>query len=160
MESPYVGTATISATMTYEACLREFYSANPNYLPDGPDGEAVFGSKELGGEGWIERLCENPDSGQVKCTVEEIDQQRVAVQQLTVTYRIMDPAMENKFLKFGPLPDAELAGCEPGVQPLMTSPSVRGFDGAGNEIWTTASSNPQTAATNQGQRVEIRAARN
>ena len=156
--SPFAATKYIVAHLSYDTCLQQFYDANPNYQPDGIDGEPVFGGKDLGGEGWKDRLCDNPKPDQIKCKIVAIDQLLTNVKQLKVTYQITDTTdIELKHLLFGPIPDAELAGCEAGAAPLMNSPNVVGEDGTMAPTWNTSSFNPTEAATNQGQAIVISA---
>ncbi len=48
--NPYLGTAQVVATMKYEECLTAFYDSNPSFQQGGPDGEAIFGDRDLGGD--------------------------------------------------------------------------------------------------------------
>lgn len=155
-DEPFVGTAKITANMVYEDCLRSFYSSNPNYEQDGLDGTLIFGSLADGGEGWSDRLCMDPESDQVHCEVESIDQNLDQQRRLSVTYNVTDPGLETRFLKFGPLPTEDLAGCLP-VVGLDTSP-VFGESANGDALWETESFNPDTASTGQGGSIQIRAA--
>lgn len=160
-DNPYVGTAKIVVTLLYRECLIDFYASNPDYQQLGPEGALVFGTSEDGGEGWLDRLCDLDNPNSVDCTVESFDQELDAARQLTVTYAINgDP--ENHELPFGPIPDAGLAACQAGEQPIVrvgSNGAVRGVDGNGDTLWNTEAFDPPEAATGQGQTIDIRAAR-
>lgn len=133
---------TVSITMTYRDCLAAFYDANPAMRQDGPEGEAIFGGSELGGEGWRDRLCEAAG-----CTIIEIDQQLDPVMQLTVIYELAG-SIDDATLAFGPLPTNETAGCG---DPIVRADvgSIKGFDVSGAELWTASAVEPLEAVTNQ-----------
>ncbi len=152
---PYVGTATATITMTYRECLRDFYTANPDLRQEGREGELIFGTEEQGGEGWADRLCESGPGGLADCTVAELRQQLDVVQQLTITYGI-GGALIGRTLQFGPVPTAETAGCP---NPVVRFASAKGYDGAGNEIWS-ADASSLDAITGQGAAIDLRASRN
>ena len=118
-------------TMEYEDCLRDFYAAQPDWADDGILGAPVFGPREDGGEGWLDRLCDEPDSLQAECEVESIEQ-HLDARALHIRMRVQGQ-LEAQYLKFGPIPLTELAGCTP-VMRLSNNP-VMGFDGSGNRIW-------------------------
>lgn len=161
-ESPYPGTVEIVATVQYDKCIADFYDANPNYQQDGVDGELVFGSEELGGEGWIDRLCDGAENDQVDCTVLEIRQQlNVQPKHLVVRYKINGPNLETRFLKVGPFPTTETAQCDAGGLAIVRVPgnAAVGYDANGNQIWVPGTVTPSQAETNQGQRIEINAER-
>jgi len=160
-DNPYDGTAFIEVTLLYRECLIDFYTANPDYGQNGVKGAEVFGGLDAGGEGWLDRLCETPNPNRVDCTVESFRQELETASQLTVTYAI-EGNPENREVPFGPVPDAGLAGCEAGGQPIVrvgSNGAVRGLDGNGNTLWNTESFNPAEAATGQGAAIEIKAAR-
>lgn len=161
-DSPYFGTATIEVTLLYLECLIDFYEANPDYQQFGPEGALVFGTREDGGEGWLDRLCEDDNPEALDCTVTSFRQEFDMSRQLTVTYAVDGGDVENRLLPFGPLPIPELAGCEAGGQPIVrvgSNGAVRGIDGNGDTIWNTESFNPSEAATGQGAAIKISAAR-
>jgi hypothetical protein len=159
-DNPFVGTANIEVTLLYLECLIAFYESNPDYQQLGEQGAKVFGSREDGGEAWIDRLCEVPNANGVDCTVDSFQQELDAARQLTVNYSILaDP--EDRELPFGPIPIAELAACEPGKQPIVRvggNGAVRGLDAGGNTLWNTEAFNPSEAATGQGATLKIFAA--
>lgn len=160
-DNPYVGTASIQVTLLYRECLIDFYTANPDYEQNGIEGALVFGTREDGGEGWLDRLCETPNSDRVDCTVTSFRQELATAKQLTINYAITgDP--ENRELPFGPIPEPELAACEAGGLPIVrvgSNGAVRGLDGSGNTLWNTESFNPSEATTGQGASIVIKAAR-
>lgn len=158
--SPYVGTSQIQVTLLYMECLKNFYTANPDYTQTGPEGALIFGTMEDGGEGWVDRLCSNRP-GEVSCTVASFDQELSVAQQLTVLYNV-EGDLEDRELPFGPIPDAGLAGCEANGQPIVrvgSNGAVRGIDGGGDTVWRTESFSPDEAFTDQGAAIEIRAGR-
>jgi hypothetical protein len=160
-DNPYVGTAKIEVTLLYRECLIAFYDANPDYQQYGTEGATIFGKRTDGGEGWQDRLCELSNPERVDCTVDEFRQELSMVKQLTVTYSIEGDA-EDRELAFGPVPKEDLAACEAGRLPIVrvgSNGAVRGIDGAGNTLWNTESFSPSEAATDQGQRIGISAAR-
>lgn len=154
---PTVGTASVSITMTYRACLGDFYDANPSLRQTGPDGELIFGTLELGGEGWSDRLCDAAETpGLASCDVESIEQRLDPVKQLTVRYAI-DGSLENRLLRFGPLPTKETAGC---LDPIVRAAvgGVKGYDTSGAVIWEVTSIEPLDAVTDQGGEIVVRIA--
>jgi hypothetical protein len=156
--NPYVGTARVSITMTYEKCLADLYEAKPDLRQTGRDGELVFGTEELGGEGWIDRLCEPGSvSKQADCSVISIEQVLDPVKQLTVEYAITGE-LEGRVLPFGPLPTKATAGCEDAIVRVAIG-GVRGYDGEGVTIWTASAITPTKAVTDQGGEVTVEAAR-
>jgi hypothetical protein len=160
-ENPYVGTARIQVTLLYRECLIDFYTANPDYEQNGVEGSLVFGKREDGGEGWLDRLCETPNSNRVDCTVDSFAQELATAKQLTVNYAI-EGNPENRELPFGPVPDTELADCEGNGLPIVrvgSNGAVRGIDANGNTIWNTESFQPPEGYTGQGARIKIKAAR-
>ncbi len=161
-DSPYFGTVTVEITLLYLECLIDFYEMNPDYQQGGPEGALVFGTREDGGEGWLDRLCEQSNPNAADCTVQSFRQEFDTTRQLTVNYSV-NGDIENREIPFGPLPIASLAACEAGSSPTVrvgSNGAVRGIDGEGNTIWNTESFNPPEAATGQGASIRIRAARN
>lgn len=155
--SPYVGTVFLSATVRYETCLADFYLTNPDYGQDGILGDEIFGSA---GEGWKERLC-SPESGYVSCTVSRFEQRLQDTPQLTVVYDVTsDSDIEDKTLRFGPLPLASLADCAPGqhASVRMTN-SISGQDANGSPLWRTETRNGDVAEAGQGGSIVIYARR-
>lgn len=140
---PSTSTASVSITMTYRDCLSEFYDANPGLRQTGPEGELIFGSAQLGGEGWLDRLCAG-----ASCTVIAIEQRLEPVRQLTVTYGVPG-TVENTTLAFGPLPTRETAGCN---DPIVRASigGTKGFDQEGSVVWEASSIEPLDAITDQG----------
>lgn len=160
-DSPYFGTARIEVTLRYDECLINFYDANPDYNIFGPEGALVFGTLEDGGEGWKDRLCDSDAAGVVDCVVEEFTQELDVAKQLTIAYSVSGD-IEDRQLPFGPLPDQELAQCEPGSAPIVrvnANGAVRGLDASGSPVWNTETFSPSLAETGQGQPITIRATR-
>lgn len=159
-ESPFAGTSVMQVTLNYEACLIDFYKANPNWQQNGPDGGSVFGTREDGGEGWRDELC---DRGNVECEVIEFDQQLDDSQGnfLKVVYSIAGD-VENRTLHFGPVPLAPLANCEAGgtgaTVRVASNGAVIGLDGVppdGNRLWQIQKFDPSRAAADQGGSIGI-----
>lgn len=161
-EDPYIGTVSIQVTLLYLECIVSFYNQNPDYDQYGPKGAPVFGTLEDGGEGWKDRLCDTDEPGAVDCTVQSFRQELDMTNQLTVVYDVESDDIEERVLPFGPLPTASLAQCEGGGEPTVrvkNGTAVRGLDGNGDALWNTESFNPPQAATNQGGKIKISAAR-
>ncbi|MEM6990987.1 MAG: hypothetical protein AAF721_10830 [Myxococcota bacterium] len=160
-ESPFIGTTVMQVTLNYEACLIDFYKANPNWRAQGPDGDTVFGARDLGGEGWKDGLCE---LGNVGCEVIDFTQQLDDNQGnfLSVLYSISDfNEVENRTLHFGPVPLPALAQCEAGSEATVrvaTNGAARGLDGVppdGNVLWSIQKFDPAKAVANQGGSISI-----
>ncbi len=160
-ESPYSGTTQVEIQMTYEACYQEFYAANANWGLEGEDGELVFGSLEAGGEGWMDRLCEEDVGGRADCEVVGYQQLLDDSSRLTVTYNITGP-LESRLLLFGPLPNSELAECDGGFAPRVRLEvgGTRGLNSDGDTVWTVSTvSDSGVAAPGDGGALTINAAR-
>lgn len=160
--NPFLGTVIVVASMDYQECLSNFYDANPGMRQEGVEGAEIFGGRDLGGEGWTDRLCDTErTSMQAKCTVVGMRQQLENVKQLQVTYQIETDNLENLRLAFGPIPTAETAECEGGLDPrVRVSPSaVKGEDASENTIWDSETFTPPEAVVNQGAPIRIAAAR-
>jgi hypothetical protein len=146
---PFAGTARMQITLNYEQCIFDFYVANPDWRPDGPDGEGVFGSSDLGGEGWYDRLCSVDVPDIADCDVAMIEQQLDPIPVLRITY-VVSGDLDGKVVPFGPLPMLALAGCSDEVLPtvrLSNGNLVVGYDDASTEIWDGGTYDPSTAAT-------------
>lgn len=162
-ESPYIGTAQVQITMTYDACFTNFYDANPNWTQEGVEGGPVFGTLEDGGEGWRDRLCDPLDAGQLRCEVVDIRQVLDVADQLTVTYAVSDDP-ENRFVKFGPLPlveeipEFDCAGGSPRMQ--IDPRSMRGLNGGGQVIWQGEALDDDMARPGQGKSIVVKSSRN
>ena len=154
--SPFVNTSIVEISLNYGDCLVEFYKKNPNWAKGGVDGESVFGTKELGGEGWSDELCERSD---IECDVLDFRQEEAS---LTVTYAIRSE-IENRTLHFGPLPFGALAECVSGGEPLVrvaNNSAVRGLDGVppeGEVLWLIQTFAPDQAEPDQGASITIEA---
>lgn len=154
--NPYVGTAQVSVTMTYRECLSDLYDANPDLRQSGREGEAVFGGEELGGEGWLDRLCSDGlIPAQADCTVVSIEQRLEPIPQLTVVYGI-NGDLENFRLPFGPLPTKETAGC---LDPIVRASvgGTKGYNSSGAVIWEASGIEPLDAVTDQGGEITVEA---
>ncbi len=157
--NPFVGTASVIATMDYDDCLKGFYDANPSLTQDGPEGAKVFGTREDGGEGWADRLCEDgQESSQASCTITELEQQLEKVKQLTITYNITDE-LENHVLLFGPLPTKATAKCADPIVKVSANGAIKGRNGDGDTVWETESFSPNAAVTGQGGEIVVKASR-
>ena len=158
-ESPYVGTTVIEVALTYQKCLIDFYTNNPNYRQSGPDGDLVFGSSDQGGEGWRDRLC---DGGSVDCSVQSFEQQLGMSNFLKVTYAVEGDDIENREILWGPIPLPELANCEGNEVPQIrynaaSGSTVRGLSAGGNTVWELKTVDPNVAEVGQGQSIDVRA---
>src|SRR6188474_3150774 len=69
VDDPFVGTARVEATLSYEECLVGFYEANPSWRQGGPDGGAVFDAALDSG------LCDASDPALADCTVVDLLQE-------------------------------------------------------------------------------------
>ncbi len=148
---PFAGTARMQITLNYEQCIFDFYVDNPDWRPDGPDGEAVFGSSDLGGEGWYDRLCSVDAPDIADCDVAMIEQQLDPIPVLRISY-VVSGDLDGKVIPFGPLPTAALAGCTEAVQPtvrLSNGNLVVGYDDGSAEIWDGADYDPAIVATDE-----------
>lgn len=155
---PFVGTVNVEITLDYLDCIIDFYNRNPDYTQQGAVGLPAFGTEDQGGEGWADRLCDGSEAEQAPCNVVSIEQQLDMNPHLTIIYE-MTGDLENRFVNFGPLPTDELAACEGLGQPIVRVASngdVRGLTGSGETLWEAVSFDPDKAATNQGQAMEIR----
>lgn len=160
--NPYSGATHVLVTLDYLDCLIDFYGREPDWTQEGVDGFPVFGTKEDGGEGWKDRLCDGslPDDGRgVDCKVVSITQELDVSKHLSVLYEVSGD-IENRIIHFGPLPTAELAMCEGGGNPIVrvgSNGAIRGQTSSGDRIWETKSFSPDKAGTNQGQAIKVRA---
>ena len=158
-DDPFAGTSAIQITLAYQACLSDFYTANPSWTPSGPDGASVFGPYADGGEGWQDRLCE---LGNVDCEVVSFQQSLGAASgsSLQVVYSVTGP-IENRTLHFGPLPTASLAGCAGSDLPIVrvaNNAAALGLDGVppdGSALWNVQAFSPGEAAVDQGAAIGI-----
>jgi hypothetical protein len=161
--NPFIGTARIEATMEYGECLVEYYSNHSNERQDGVDGEVVFGPRDLGGEGWTDRLCEDLVDSPIDCTIVSIEQRLdpPAAPQLTVVYDVAGaPDIEGRQLAIGPFPDREHAECMSGEVPEVRVGTARvsGDNSEGASVWNTETTNPNDAVVDQGKAITIYAA--
>jgi len=158
--NPYVGTTQIIATMQYLECLSGYYAENMNERADGPDGAAVFGTREEGGEGWRDRLCEVDLPMPIDCEVVSISQQLDVgtADTLSVVYNVMGD-IEGRQLAIGPFPNPETAACMAGELPEVRV-SQAGMKGkAGDtDLWRTETFTPTEAVVGQGAPIRIYAA--
>ncbi len=155
--NPFVGTVNVEITLDYLDCIIDFYNRTPDYTQEGVVGLPVFGTADQGGEGWVDRLCDNDDPEAADCNVVSIEQELVMSQRLTVLYE-MTGEIEDRYVEFGPLPTEETAACEGFGQPIVrvgSNGAVRGLNGNGDTVWETVSFDPDKAATGQGQAIEI-----
>lgn len=156
---PYAGTVSVTVTMTYRSCLGDLYDANPDLRQSGREGELVFGTEDMGGEGWTDKLCEpGLVPSQADCSVISIEQRLDPVKQLTVEYGITG-SLETRVLPFGPIPTKETAGC---LDPIVRAAAggTKGYNGDGVVIWEASGIEPLDAVTDQGGEVVVKAARN
>lgn len=139
---PFVGTAKIKVTLKYEQCLIDYYTkTNSNQALTGEDGAMVF-------EEWKGRLCtEKVADSLVACEVEEFAQTLLEgnnpVYQMTITYRVTDPAkINNRTLLWGPGPVEAYADCSNNERPFVKvtlSSDVIGVDKDGKTLWNAQS---------------------
>lgn len=154
IDDPFAGTATIHVTMAYGGCLEAFYAGHADLRQDGSAGALVFGSTTLGGEGWLDRLCQ-PGGDFASCSIAAIRQQLDPVAQLSLEYRISG-ALESRTLRFGPLPTSATAGCG---DPEVEFSTARGEDADGALLWAVETFDPAQAITDQTGPITIHAAR-
>lgn len=154
VDDPFVGTARVEVTLLYLECLIDFYDANPSWQQDGVDGSVVFDAALATG------LCDPADPTLIECSVAGFTQELDTGKMLTVRYDVTGP-LEDRQLRFGPLPTQELAACPAGGLPIVriSSGAVRGFDAAGAMLWALESFQPPEGATDQGAVLRIRVAR-
>jgi hypothetical protein len=160
-EDPFVGTERMQITLNYEQCIFDFYVANPEWAQDGDNGESVFGSSELGGEGWFDRLCNVDVPDLVECEVASIEQQLDPIPVLRITY-VVSGELDGAIVPFGPLPTAALAACEGGTEPtvrLTNGNLVVGYDAGNEEIWDGADYAPAIVATDDAEAIVVDIAR-
>lgn len=146
---PFVGTDRVQITLNYEQCLFDFYVESPDWQPSGDDGVTVFGSADLGGEGWFDRLCQVDVPDLVDCEVASIEQQLDPIPVLRISY-VVTGELDGRVLPFGPLPTAALAGCVDPALPtvrLSNGNLVVGYDGTNTKIWDGSTFAPEIAAT-------------
>ena len=162
--SPYTGTAKVRITMSYDSCFTGFYDTNPNWSQAGVDGALVFGTLDDGGEGWRDRLCDPQETAQAECSVDTIEQ-RVTndPKQMTIIYSVGQD-VENRFLKFGPLPlidEITEFECDGGLPRVtMQAQQMVGLNASGAQIWSGQSLESEGEATpGQGKQIGVRAAR-
>lgn len=142
-------TDTVVIAMDYGECLSAFYQANDHMLQASEYGSAVFGESALGGEGWEDLLCSPLFGTHAMCDIVWITQRFDAVRSLTVTYDTMGE-LATKPLFFGPIPTAETAGCDDGLEPTVVvqgKTSFRGIDAMGNDLWRTQAYMPDELAS-------------
>lgn len=152
--SPFPTTTQITATLNYRDCLQEYYSTNLNERQDGVDGAKVFGTKEDGGEGWLDHLCEIDLPQGIDCEVESLTQQlEVGTPKLTIVYNIMGE-IEGRQLAAGPFPDRDEAACMNGGLPEVGLGNVKGSNSDG-DVWTTETFDPTKAVVDQGGAITI-----
>jgi hypothetical protein len=150
--NPYAGTARVSITLAYLECLADFYAANPGWRQDGGDGAGVFMAAASDG------LCA-ADPEHAECTVAQITQNVDVANALVVDYAITGE-LEDRRLRFGPLPTEMLAACPDATSPTVrigSNGAIRGTDATGAVFWETKSFSPDTVKTDQGQPLTIRA---
>ena len=161
--TPFVGTAQVFIAMEYEACLQNFYEANPNYAQSGADGSLVFGTMADGGEGWRDRLCDGEFPNQADCDVLEIEQELDNSKQLRITYQINSDVLDGRVFKVGPVPTPELAMCDGGLPPIirLVAPNpVQGYNAQGDAIWETSSFDSAVGTPGQGAELVVKVSRN
>jgi hypothetical protein len=144
---PFAGTVTISASVLYEDCLRDFYvSEHPELQQGGLAGAEVFAE-------WTDRLCDPALENVVACEVTDIEQLLIpdnGVYQLRVTFAITDPAsIEDSWLYIGPLPSAELVAdvCDSPPQVEVRANSLHGRDAADAPLWDVKTLPATSSAT-------------
>ncbi len=155
-ESPFTGTEEVAVTLSYGACLMEFYVGNPNYAFDGVHGAPVFGN--FADAGHPDYLCAQPDPTRIPAAcevlsiVQDLDNNRI-----TARYQITDANMEDKILWLGPIPCSVLTTCEGIVS--AGAGSGNGFGSDGTALWRTTSFPQRDATCDQGLPIELKVGR-
>lgn len=153
--TPFPTTAEVVATLEYDECLISYYRDHPNMRQDGVDGALAFGRLDDGGEGWMDRLCDDDTGPHAACEVVSIEQELdIPPPRLTVTYAIAGE-LEGRQLNFGPLPRAAVSRCPGGALPVVRMGSVTGTDENGELLWATETFDPSSAVVGQGGAITI-----
>jgi hypothetical protein len=141
---PFGATTMIDVVLAYGECLIDFYEENPNWRQDGPDGGPVFESAP--------GVCDDDSPGSLACVVESIVQELEVTNTLRVQVSVLDPSqIDGRVLRVGPLPTAEMTGCDPRV----SVQSVSGSNGV-TAVWAMRSFSPTSGVTDQGGEILVR----
>ncbi len=155
-ESPFTGTQEVEVNLTYDACLSEFYEANPNYASDGLDGAEVFA--KFSDDGSKKGLCRQKGGTRTAAQCDTLNiEQDLDNNRIRTRYRITEQNMEDKVLSVGPIPCEELTGCEGIVS--GGAGSGNGFGIGGAQAWVTTSFPERDAICGQGLPIELKVAR-
>ncbi len=153
-EDPFPGTQFIDVKIPYETCLSDFYANNPNWGFEGIDGAEV--AQEFGDPDSSLNPCNQKDSTRptIDCQVTQISQD-LAANRINMTAQVADAgAIEDAVLFVGPVPCAELTGCEPLV--TLAGASISGKDNNSGVVWSMqANSNPNNVACEPGAPMEV-----
>jgi hypothetical protein len=153
-ENPFLPGMQVSVAMVYGECLVDYYVQHSDMRQDGVEGEPDFAGLELGGEGWMDRLCDET-SQHADCEVLSIEQQLDEIApKLTVTYSVSGD-LEGRQLRVGPFPKPETAACTNGEAATVRVGNVSGLDAAGDVVWTMESFDPDDAIVGQGAAISI-----
>ena len=124
------GTTSIRASLYYTDCLAGFYRDAPEWGYAGDEGKPIFD------EAIEEALCPALPPDVADCFVAGIRQDMYGDAQMIVDYEILG-ALDDRVLWVGPVPVAELAGCDEDQPHFVGYVSLVGSNRAGQMQWTT-----------------------
>jgi hypothetical protein len=126
--SPWPGTTTITVTLAYDDCLRQFYVDHPEYAQDGEFGDVIFGGM---GDAWFDE-CELDLPRE--CRVVDIQQDLASpVATLAVRYEVVEPVY-TPHLGFGPIPASLVEGCFLPSMKIARLDQIYALDASGTRI--------------------------
>ena len=141
---PFAGVVGLIIQLSRGECLTRFYESHPEWESTGLEGKPVF-------DRWRERLCE---IGTAECAVEKFS---TAPESMAVSYEDLG-ALEGQVLHYGPVPLAELAGCDSGEDPtlgtFMQSLLLVHKEGE-NPYWEVVNISPDRVVADQDQPVLV-----
>ncbi len=153
-EDPFQGTRTIDVKLKYDTCLTDFYTNNPNWAFEGIDGAEVV--QEFRDPESSLNPCNQKDSTRatIDCQLASVSQD-LSADRINMVAEVADPNdIEDAVLFVGPVPCAELTGCDPIV--TLSSASVSGKNNNGGVVWSMQSfSNPNNIACEPGAPMEV-----
>lgn len=102
---PFEGTAQLSVTLEYGACLRAFYQAHPELTQQQPEGRELFDTWLDGGDSPLCSIETPPTLRPGSCKARSIEQAMDDRPRLSVTFDGLQE-LEGRALPIGPIPDA------------------------------------------------------